>query len=211
MSYYLSTALTGVAGAVQQLLQLDETPVIEVANSKFDADFALPCFKFAKALRQSPQQIAEHVVASLNHPAVAKAEAVAGFVNLWLHDDVVIKALGDIDQNFGKQQLFAGKTVLVEHTDPNPFKEVHIGHAYDNTVGESIARLYELGGAKVHRLSYHGDVGMHIAMSIWGVQQLLAEGEGEWFVSNEQGAKTMSDVDAHGIFGCRVCTRRNSF
>jgi arginyl-tRNA synthetase len=70
---------------------------------------------------------------------------------------------------------FAGKKVLVEFTDPNPFKELHIGHAYSNIVGESIARLYEVAGAQVLRVCYQGDVGMHVAKSVWGMKQLLVE------------------------------------
>lgn len=65
--------------------------------------------------------------------------------------------------------------IIVEFTDPNPFKELHIGHLYSNTVGEAIARLFELRGHQVQRVCYQGDVGMHVAKSIWGLQFLLDE------------------------------------
>jgi arginyl-tRNA synthetase len=65
--------------------------------------------------------------------------------------------------------------IIVEFTDPNPFKELHIGHLYSNTVGEAIARLFELRGHQVQRVCYQGDVGMHVAKSIWGLQLLLDE------------------------------------
>lgn len=72
---------------------------------------------------------------------------------------------------------FTDKKILVEFTDPNPFKELHIGHAYSNTVGESIARLLEAAGAEVLRVCYQGDVGMHVAKSVWGMQTLLNESQ----------------------------------
>ncbi|HET7827434.1 MAG TPA: arginine--tRNA ligase, partial [Candidatus Saccharimonadales bacterium] len=41
--------------------------------------------------------------------------------------------------------------------------------------GESIARLLEAGGADVKRLSYHGDVGLHVAKAIYGLQLMQSE------------------------------------
>jgi arginyl-tRNA synthetase len=60
---------------------------------------------------------------------------------------------------------------MVEYTDPNPFKEFHIGHLMTNVIGEAIARLFEATGAKVSRANYQGDVGPHVAKAIWGKQQ----------------------------------------
>ena len=64
---------------------------------------------------------------------------------------------------------------MVEFTDPNPFKELHIGHLYSNIVGEAISRTLESCGATVQRVCYQGDVGMHVAKSVWGMRKLLAE------------------------------------
>jgi arginyl-tRNA synthetase len=58
---------------------------------------------------------------------------------------------------------------MVEYTDPNPFKELHIGHIYSNCVGESLARFFEVMGADVKRADYFGDVGMHVAKSLYGI------------------------------------------
>ena len=59
---------------------------------------------------------------------------------------------------------------MVEFTDPNPFKLFHIGHLMSNTIGESIARLYEALGARVLRVNWQGDVGIHIAMAVWAIK-----------------------------------------
>lgn len=65
--------------------------------------------------------------------------------------------------------------IIAEFTDPNPFKELHIGHLYSNAVGESLSRLYEALGHDVTRACYQGDVGMHVAKSVWGMQKQLQE------------------------------------
>ena len=61
---------------------------------------------------------------------------------------------------------------MVEYTDPNPFKEFHIGHLMSNAIGESIARLLQFSGAEVKRANYQGDVGPHVAKAIWGIEKL---------------------------------------
>ncbi|MCJ7741053.1 arginine--tRNA ligase, partial [Candidatus Microgenomates bacterium] len=61
------------------------------------------------------------------------------------------------------------RKIAVEYTDPNPFKEFHLGHMYSNFIGEAIARLFEACGATVWRGDFYGDVGMHIAKSVYGL------------------------------------------
>ncbi|MDP2860300.1 MAG: arginine--tRNA ligase, partial [bacterium] len=73
------------------------------------------------------------------------------------------------------QSLLSGKKVAVEYTDPNPFKEFHLGHLYSNVIGESIARLFEACGATVWRGDFYGDVGMHVAKSVWGMMKKMRE------------------------------------
>ena len=60
---------------------------------------------------------------------------------------------------------------MVEYTDPNPFKEFHIGHLMSNAIGESVARIFEYNGVKVLRACWQGDVGLHVAKAIWGAQE----------------------------------------
>ncbi len=56
---------------------------------------------------------------------------------------------------------------MVEYTDPNPFKQFHIGHLMSNAIGESIARILERSGAEVSRANYQGDVGPHVAKALY--------------------------------------------
>lgn len=106
---------------------------------------------------------------------IAKAEAAApGFINFRLSTQYLLDQANLVlsqQDDFGKNTLLKGKRIVVEYTDPNPFKEFHVGHLYSNTVGESIATLTEAAGAIVWRADYFGDVGMHVAKSVWGLLQ----------------------------------------
>lgn len=67
------------------------------------------------------------------------------------------------------------RKIIFEYTDPNPFKEFHIGHLFTNFIGESLARIYEAVGADTRRANYQGDVGMHVSKSIWGLIKKMDE------------------------------------
>ncbi|MBX4189623.1 arginine--tRNA ligase [Candidatus Parcubacteria bacterium] len=95
-----------------------------------------------------------------------------GFINFYLTKEFFKKSLSEIidkGREFGKNESLKGEKTIVEYTDANPFKEFHIGHLMSNTVGESIARLFEWNGAEVKRASYQGDVGLHVAKAVWGI------------------------------------------
>jgi arginyl-tRNA synthetase len=65
----------------------------------------------------------------------------------------------------------SGRRVMVEYGNPNPFKEMHIGHAMSAIVGEAIARLEEAGGATLIRDTFGGDVGPHVAKALWALRR----------------------------------------
>lgn len=140
----------------------------------------------AKQLNLRPRELAERIVENLQQNASATLSkdiriwdrvevAGPGFVNFWINRDVLVEQLMKIcrEKNFyGQGKMYQGKKVIVEFTDPNPFKEFHIGHLYSNIVGESLSRLLEFQGADLWRVNYQGDVGMHVAKSLWGLLQL---------------------------------------
>ncbi|MBI1838847.1 MAG: arginine--tRNA ligase [Candidatus Colwellbacteria bacterium] len=135
-----------------------------------------------KRRKVSPMTVAEDLKERFLKGASAsffeKAEVAApGFINFWVSKKAVEDELVDITGGKNRVGLneFSGKKVMVEYTDPNPFKQFHIGHLMTNTIGESIARLCEAAGAEVTRVNYQGDVGLHVALSIWGIMKINDE------------------------------------
>lgn len=102
-----------------------------------------------------------------------------GFINIALLGSTVLGALSNLSTREKITRALhspaVSGTVMVEYTDPNPFKEFHIGHLMPNVIGEAIARLYESTGHSVLRANYQGDVGPHVAKALWGMQQLSIE------------------------------------
>ncbi len=103
-----------------------------------------------------------------------------GFLNFKYPDQNLLEHINAINANQNVlSQLLSEKRITIEFTDPNPFKEFHIGHLYSNTVGESICRLLEAVGANVRRVCYQGDVGMHVAKAVWGMLKQTSQDTGE--------------------------------
>ena len=106
--------------------------------------------------------------------------AKPGFLNFYLSDKYLFQNLEKVNSEkdeYGKGNLFENRKVMVEFTDPNPLKEFHIGHLYSNTVGESLARLFEYQKADVWRVCYQGDVGLHVAKALFGILKRKEEFE----------------------------------
>ncbi|MBQ9180835.1 arginine--tRNA ligase, partial [Candidatus Saccharibacteria bacterium] len=66
---------------------------------------------------------------------------------------------------------YSGQTIICEFSDPNPFKVLHVGHLYTSVVGDAISRLFEASGARVIRANFGGDVGLHVAKTMYILQQ----------------------------------------
>jgi arginyl-tRNA synthetase len=98
--------------------------------------------RLAKTLQQNPRELAQTIATQLQEKLgknYAVSVAGPGFINIAIPDSDILTVLASAQtEKFGHNTLFADKTVMVEGTDPNPFKEIHIGHVYSNTIGESI-------------------------------------------------------------------------
>ena len=57
-------------------------------------------------------------------------------------------------------------TCLVDFSSPNIAKEMHVGHLRSTIIGESVCRILEFVGHKVHRVNHVGDWGTQFGMLI---------------------------------------------
>src|SRR3989344_2554027 len=158
----------------------------------------------AKAPGGNAKEIAEKVVRYIEQTKPKEIEKIEiagpGFINFFLSREFFAESVKEIleaGKGWGKNETLSGKKVMVEYTDPNPFKEFHIGHLMSNAIGESLSRLLEGSGAEVRRASYQGDVGRHVAQAIWGASQ----GESpktvaEWGAAYVRGSKAFSENEA---------------
>lgn len=117
-----------------------------------------------------PREIAQTITEELQHvDGVEKVEiAGPGFINIRLTDSALIAQLSNKPES-----VYVDKSYVVETNNPNPFKAMHIGHAFNAILGDTIANLAEAGGADVYRVSYHGDVGLHVGKSMYSLLNFI--------------------------------------
>lgn len=153
---------------------------VEPAENPEHGDYATNvAMVAAKELKTNPKQLADEFVAELSKKLPAGVREVRaagpGFINFFLSREYfsgVVARVIEEGERFGKNESLKGQKVMVEYTDPNPFKELHIGHLMSNAIGEGIARLFEAQGAEVKRACYQGDVGLHVAKAVWGMESV---------------------------------------
>ncbi len=138
-------------------------------NIKF-GDFSTNiAIKLAKITNEVPITLANEIADELRikYTDIFKTINVAGpgFLNFIMLDNFLLSANSF---EFNIPELF-NKNIVIETNNPNPFKLMHIGHALNAIVGDSLANLLEIGGAKVHRVSYHGDIGSHVGKIMWAI------------------------------------------
>ncbi len=149
-----------------QLYGAEVVVELERPDEKFGDFSTNVAMRLSKPLEKNPREIAQEITAALNGLSIFSEVGVAGpgFINLTLDDDSLIKSLTETPN-----KPLSGLKVLVEYSDPNPFKPLHAGHLYTTLVGDSISRLIEQAGAETIRLNYGGDVGLHVAKSMWAI------------------------------------------
>lgn len=147
---------------------------IEVELSRPDeqfGDFATNvALQLAKKLGTNPREVAQKIVDALPSDSVIEKAEIAGpgFINMTLTNEALIQQAKKPVEPLLKDQV-----TIVEYSDPNPFKVLHVGHLYDSVLGEAVATLCEAVGAKVHRVNFGGDVGLHVGKTLYAVLQKL--------------------------------------
>lgn len=139
-------------------------------------------FGLAKKKRISPAEAGREVIEKLSAGAefkniFKKAEfAPPGFVNFYFNEDFLRKSLKNIYRQggtFGSSEIGKGRKIIVEYSQPNIAKRMHVGHFRSTIIGDAIANLHEFLGYDVVRWNYLGDWGTQFgkliaAYKIWG-------------------------------------------
>lgn len=161
-----------VAAVCKQLFDKDIEIELSRPEEKF-GDFATNvALKLAKEQGKNPQEIAEQIAKELKKDDKFAGVEIAGpgFINLTLQDDVLFNSANLAVE---LEKTLAGNKIVTEYSDPNPFKVLHAGHLYTSVVGDAISNLFETAGAEVHRVNYGGDVGLHVAKTMWALLEKL--------------------------------------
>ena len=151
------------------------TGKVEFRSIPFSGEWgiAAPLFALAAAdpakngpVSQHAQALAERLAAFLGSPeGFDRIEAVNGYLNLYYftqdYAKTVVATVLKQGWGFGSQEK-AGKPVMVEYSNPNTHKPLHVGHLRNLILGGAACNILEASGKKVIRANYIGDIGLHV-------------------------------------------------
>lgn len=174
--------------------QSDIDTALVLAKDTALADYALPCFKWAKALRIAPQAIANNIVSSIAKPDYLESiAAVNGYVNFKLSRAEYAKQVVDTalasDASIGADTIGNGKTICIDYSSINIAKPFHMGHLSTTVIGASLYKIFTKLGYKVVGINHLGDWGTQfgkliVAYKLWGNEQDV----------NERGVRALLDI-----------------
>ncbi len=152
--------------------------LIEIPPDSKLGDFSLPCFLFAKELKKAPGNVAlelkdNFIIINIDetnkyHKYFYAIENFGPYLNFFVNKELFIKdILKKIHENkllkFPKQD----KKIMIEFGQANTHKEFHVGHLRNVCLGDSLVRIYRLLGYYVVSANYPGDIGTHVAKTLW--------------------------------------------
>lgn len=165
----LSAALRSECG---EALPAVVTQAKNQAHGDYQANGALAA---AKRTGRNPRQLAEAVLESSQLSDLVGSAEVAGpgFINLRVHDSLLLQALGG---PLGGE-VASGQTVVIDYSSPNLAKEMHVGHLRSTIIGDAMARVLEFLGHRVIRQNHVGDWGTQFGMLLLQLESEDASGD----------------------------------
>ena len=158
---------------------------VDVIDEESFGDFTTnAAFILSKSLHKSPTEIAAAIVNVLNkdsaniefedrvYPIFEKMEFKApGFINFTVSDYLIVAgaSIGNsIVKDYRTDSIKAKdrNKIVLEYSQPNTNKPQHVGHARNNFIGSSLAKILEYLGNDVIKVNYPGDIGIHICKSM---------------------------------------------
>lgn len=155
-------------------------------------DIAFPCFKLSKILRKAPPIIAKEISETFASDVVSKAEAVNGYLNIFVDNEYLIKnvlfKIEEKGEKYGSDGSGNGKVAVFDYSSPNVAKPFHIGHLGTTVIGHSLKMLHEFIGYKCVGINYLGDWGTQfgkliVAYNLWGSREAVEQGGVDELVS----------------------------
>lgn len=187
-------ALGQGSGAVMQLADVYKA-LVEPPNPHL-GQLAFGCFITAKYLKKAPPQVATILVEDVKKEQTTAAtasvlesiEAAGPYINIKLKAETLAKLVLEpllSLETFKAQLTEATPKMMIEYSQPNTHKELHVGHMRNMCLGDSLIRLLRYSGYSILASTFPGDVGTHVAKCLWYMkfhnqEPVPAQNKGEW-------------------------------
>ena len=148
--------------------------------------WALPCFFLSKKLKKNPSEVAREISKTCEHSSLFERALHRGpYVNFFFQKDFLKSHLLDSLKNLSKPPPKKMGAWLIEYSQPNTHKELHIGHTRNLCFGLALVTLLKKRAFPVVSCTYPGDVGAHTAKCLWYLkyynkESIPSQRKGQW-------------------------------
>ncbi|KAA2274871.1 arginine--tRNA ligase [Staphylococcus haemolyticus] len=183
-----STLIEEIKASIEKANLAEDIPEIKVEipkdtkNGDYSTNIAMVLTKIAK---RNPREIAQAIVDNLDtSKANVKQVDIAGpgFINFYLDNQyltaVIPEAINKGDK-FGYAEESKNTNILLEYVSANPTGDLHIGHARNAAVGDSLANILIAAGYNVTREYYINDAGNQITNLARSIETRFFEALGD--------------------------------
>ncbi len=133
-------------------------------------DLAFGCFILAKQLKQAPPAIAQSLAQDFKSDLVKSSQAAGPYLNFFLNPETCNQLILDeilTGEAFKKEIIKEAPKTIIEYSQPNTHKELHVGHMRNLCYGNALVRLYRYCGVDTIATTFPGDMGTHVAKCLW--------------------------------------------
>lgn len=159
------TASVKAAGLAEEVPEVKVEIPKDPKNGDYSTNIAMVLTKIAK---RNPREIAQAIVDNLDK-SKANVENIEiagpGFINFYLNNQyltAIIPEALEKDTDFGRSEKKKNQKILVEYVSANPTGDLHIGHARNAAVGDTLCNILDAAGYDVTREYYINDAGNQI-------------------------------------------------
>ncbi|MCE5315026.1 arginine--tRNA ligase [bacterium] len=160
-----------IAKAINKILGTKEVAFNVPPKREFGDFSTAVCLAQAKVQKRAPIQIAEDVKSQLDKVKLPYISEILvtppGYLNFKIDHQKYVKSI--IDRvakdayTYGCSNVGRRRKILVEHTNVNPNKAMHIGHLRNAIIGDSVVRILRKLNYHVEACNYIDDTGVQVA------------------------------------------------
>ena len=158
-----------VLRAMREVLPPDFTRIDPLVRPSERADFqANGLLALAKATGSEARDLAARVAETIApDDVIARCEPSGpGFLNLWITDDALLQRIRRPPIAEPLKRQTPSSVVVIDYSQPNIAKEMHVGHLRSTIIGDALARTLSSLGDEVIRQNHLGDWGTQFGMLI---------------------------------------------
>jgi arginyl-tRNA synthetase len=149
-------------------------------------DLGWPIFPLAKELGKNPAELAREIAEKYPADEIIKAQAAGAYLNFILDKkylvENVLAEIAEQKEEYGKTDplqlpLAKGESakIVLEFSNGNTHKELHIGHLRNICYGDAIVKILNASGMETIPVSYINDFGIHVAKTLWDLSAYAKE------------------------------------